>query len=135
MDVPGVAVNNGSYTNRFSAATINGLTYGGRLTIAPGWLSFEPFSKLNVLPAVPMIVQSDRRVRLLYTRYLPPWYNSFLVIRHTAQSGAPLVAAVRMPGWVRRRLRGVLTSAGFEVDESVKRMWVAVEDSNDSYGA
>jgi hypothetical protein len=92
----------------------------GSLTIDCGSIVFAPTSKLNRVLSVnepQRLVHTTRHVIIVRARLLPPNLNSALILQGNGRLGEPLSAGVQMAAWTRRRLRPVLLSSGFDLDE------------------
>lgn len=88
----------------------------GRLTVAPGQLGFVPDSLTRRLGA-PRVEHEGCRVKLVWARWSPPWFNVSIQLRGTQKS-----CLVMLPQPSRRRLRDALQATGFDVEEVTTRV-------------
>jgi hypothetical protein len=84
----------------------------GLLIVHPGLIIFEAGRILRRLTSVTRIVHTAPEVTLIYSRFAPPWINTFLVVEGPEET---IVAGTWC--FARRRLRESLRSAGFEIVE------------------
>jgi hypothetical protein len=90
---------------------------GGRLTVAPGQLVFEPDVVTRRLGSAASVEHASRTVRLVRARWIPPWFNVSIQLRGPEGS-----CLVMLPSWSRRRLRDALDAAGFDVEDVTTRL-------------
>jgi hypothetical protein len=85
--------------------------------IALGRLVFVPGGLTRRLTSVGSVEHGSRRVRLVWARWIPPWFNVSVQLRGTENS-----CIVVLPQTSRRRLRNALQAAGFDVEEVTTRV-------------
>lgn len=87
---------------------------GGRLLISPATIELQTGRATQMLSRSPKIVHRERTVTLLTARFMPPWYDTALLLVGDGQSATAVTSILR-----RRALRVALRQAGFEVKERV----------------
>jgi hypothetical protein len=93
-------------------AGIGAVKGGGKLTVEPGALTFEPGWATRRLSGLARLVHTECSVIILKARLVPPWFDTSLLL-HDHEASAYVV----LPRWSRRRLLRSLMAAGFQPSE------------------
>lgn len=99
------------------SAYMGGVWGGGTLSISPGALQLDASRATRVFSSVSSVVHRELDVTLVRARFMPPWYDTGLLLSGDGRSGVAITSVVR-----RRALRAALKQAGFEVNEVATRL-------------